>query len=419
MPSPYSLPLHTLRLAGKCALPLVLWFSAGETARWALLYIATEISHGDYRQVRLVATVTLMTVIVMVSMTMITGMLLALRTAMWETAARRADNVEDESFWSSMNRVAPAFAVIYLAWELYLDDAGDFQAMDGLHNLDDNFYSVIFNNVATGGNEETTYLKGLTGLDWRVSLAAMAVALGLRMLFERQVERGAGKAAGMATAFAEFAFMFCGLNAVFTFSGLRADWAQHRVVVTEAEDVVTRAKESIPGWEAFWNWVGEVWPFVVDALVLPLTWLAIAVLVFGGTVDDTRRALRGTRLETGVSRLEGSHDVTQRSVNRVIGGFQERWIPIVNAFRVTVKGGATLFGLMCLIYVGLHVGADYLDRAVKTLIGSAEPYMWLVYSWPVSFLKDLLLTVLTFCLLAAAFDIAATRARARGEDITA
>ncbi|MFE0146174.1 hypothetical protein ACFWY5_03480 [Nonomuraea sp. NPDC059007] len=419
VPSPYSLPLHTLRLAGKCALPLVLWFSAGETARWALLYIATEISHGDFRQARLVVTVILMTVIVMLAMTVITGMMLSLRAAMWESAARRADGAEDESFWSSMNRIAPAFAVIYLAWELYKPDAAAFLAMDSLHNLDDNFYNVIFNNIANGTKEETTLNTGLVGLDWRVSLAAMAVALGLRMLFERQVERGSGKLAGIAAAFAEFAFMFCGLNAVFTFSALRADWAEHRVVVSEAGDIVVKAKESVPGLEAFWGWMGEIWPFIVDALVMPLTWLAVAVLVFGGTVDDTRRALRGTRLAGSVDRLEGSHEVTQRSVNRVVGGFQERWVPVVNAFRVTVKGGATLFGLMCLLFVGIRVGADYLDRAVSTFIGSPTPYMWLWVSWPVDFVKNLLVTVLTYCLLAATFDIAATRARARGEDITA
>ncbi|MFI6293528.1 hypothetical protein ACIBEJ_18195 [Nonomuraea sp. NPDC050790] len=419
MPSPYSLPLHTLRLAGKCALPLILWFSAGELARWALLYLATEISHGDFRQARLVATVTFMTIIVMVSMTMVAGMMLSLRAVMWESAARRAGGAEDESFWSSLNRIAPAFAVIYLAWELYKSDTRAFVEMDALHNLDDNFYSTIFGNIANDTNEQVTYLTGLVGLDWRVSLAAMAVALGLKMLFERQVERGSGKLAGVATAFAEFAFMFCGLNAVFTFAKLRSDWTEHRVVVSEAGDLVTEAKESVPGLEAFLAWAGETWPFVVAALVMPLTWLAVTVLVFGGSVDDTRRAVRGTRLAGSVDRLEGSHEVTQRSVNRVVGGFQERWVPVVNAFRVTIKGGATLFGLMCLLYVGLHVGADYLERAVSELIGSPTPYMWLWVSWPVLFVKNLLVTVLTYCLLAATFDIAATRARARGEDITA
>jgi len=94
-------------------------------------------------------------------------------------------------------------------------------------------------------------------------------------------------------------------------------------------------------------------------------------------------------------------------------------VPVVNAFRITVKGGATLFGLVCLLYTGLHVGADYASRAIYTLIGSDVPFMWLFVSHPVAFVLDLLVTALSFSVLAAAFDIAATRARLRGEDITA
>lgn len=419
MPSPFSLPLHTLRLAGRCALPLILWFSAGEATRFALLYLGTEISHGSYYQVRLVATVVIFTVIVMASMTMTTGMFLALRDALWETGARRADGAEDEKFWSSLNRVAPAFAIIYLGWELHVVDAIDFIQLDFSHNIDDNFYTTILNNVATGADEQTTAGGGLSNLDWRVSLAAMVVVFGLRTIFNRMVEKGSGKYTGLAAAFAEFAFMFCGINALLAFAKLRGDWLEHREVVAGGADLWQSARENIPGWEAFWKFVGDFWPHVIDALVLPLTWLAIAVLVFGGTVDDTRRALRGTRVERGVDRLEQSHNLTQKSVDRVIGGFRDRWVPVLNAFRVTVKGGLLLFGLMCLLYVGLRYGFDYADRGVRTLIGSDVPYLWTVLGQPVGFVKDLLLTSLTFCLLAATFDIAATRARLRGEDITA
>ncbi len=419
MPSPFSLPLHALRLAGRCALPLILWFSAGELARWATLYLASEIQHGDFRQARLVAAYVLLTVVILISMTMVTGMFLSLRRVLWETRARQADGQPPEKFWRALNRTAPAFAVIYMAWSLHIEDAADFQRMDLLHNLDDNFYTPILNNAANGTDEAVTYGVGLVSLDWRVSLAAMAVTFGLRVLFGRMVENGRGSFSGVAAAFAEFSFVFCALNALYNLTALRGDWIDRRAVVGDARGVWEQAQASVPGWKAFWDWVAEVWPYLVDALAVPLTWLAVAVLVFGASVDDTRRALRGTRLEKGVDKLEGSHAVTRSAVDRMVGGFLERWVPVVNAFRITVKGGATLFGLVCLLYTGLHVGADYLGRAVSTLIGSDVPFMWLVVSHPVEFVLDLLVTALSFCVLAAAFDIAATRARLRGEDITA
>lgn len=408
-----------MRLAGRCALPLVLWFSAGELARWVVLYAATEISHGSWWQARLVATTALVTVVILISMTVTTGMFLALRGALWETAARRRDGQQDERFWGALDRVAPAFAAIYLAWELYYGDAADFYAMDRFHNLDDDFYTPLLNNVANGTDEKITYGMGLIGLDWKVSLVAMVVTFGLRVLFSRMVEKGSGRFAGVAAAFAEFAFVFCGLNAIGAFAQLRGDWTSHREVVGVATDAWEHAKENVPGWEAFWNWAADVWPHVTRALVEPLTWLAIAALIFGASVADTRRALRGTRLERGVDRLERTHDYTQQAVDRFVGGVRDRWVPVLNAFRITFRGGMALFGFTCLLYVGVSVGVEYLDRAVRTLIGSDVPFLWLVLGKPLGFLWALLHTCLVYCVLAASFDIAATRARLRGEDITA
>ncbi|MEU7900063.1 hypothetical protein AB0B45_45435 [Nonomuraea sp. NPDC049152] len=415
MPSPFSLPLHALRLAGKCALPLIMWFSVGEAARFGLLYLGTEISHGDFHQARLVATVAVMTLVVMLAMVTTVGMLYSLRAALWETAARG----EGERFFAALDRIAPAFAAIYLTWNFVLRDALAFSDLDWLHNLDENFYSPILSAVAEGKKAETTAGMGLADLDWRVSLASMVVALGLKWFFNRMVERGEGKVAGVASALSEFALFFFGLNATLTLASLRADWVGHRRVVAGSGELWKQAKDNVPGWEAFWRAVGEIWPFFVDALFVPLTWLTIAILVFGAFSEDTRTAVRGVRrLEEGVDRLEQSHDVTQRSFNRVTGSFMERWVPLVNTFRLTIKGGAPLFGLMCLLYVALRLGADFADRGVHTLIGSETPYWWLVIGEPVAFVKNLLVTTLTMCLLAATFDIAATRARLSGQAIS-
>ncbi len=394
-----------------------MWFSVGEAARFGLLYLGTEISHGDYRQARLVATVAVMTLVVMLAMVTTAGMLYSLRGALWETAARGG---EPERFWAALDRIAPAFAAIYLTWNFVRRDAMDFVNLDWLHNQDENFLQPIFTAVAEGKEAVVTAGRGLSDLDWRVSLGAMVVAIGLKWFFNRMVERGEGKAAGVASALSEFALFFFGLNATLTLASLRADWVGHRRVVAGSGELWKQAKDNVPGWESFWRIVSEIWPLVVDALFVPLTWLTIAILVFGAFSEDTRTAVRGVRrLEEGVDRLEQSHDVTQRSFNRVTGSFIERWVPLVNTFRLTIKGGAPLFGLMCVLYVGLRLGADYADRGVHTLIDPETPYVWLVIGQPIAFVKNLLVTTLTMCLLAATFDIAATRARLSGQAINA
>ncbi|MEU8251287.1 hypothetical protein [Nonomuraea sp. NPDC048916] len=412
MPSPFSLPVHTLRLLGKCALPLILWFSAGELVRFALLYGATEVAYGDFRQVRLVATITLLTLVVLAAMTVVTGMLHTLRGALWEIRARAAGGVRDERFFRALDRVAPAFAVLYLAWGFHVEDARDLQQMDIFHH----FYDLT---DAAWFGEETQVGRSLTDLDWRVSLGTMAVALGLKTLFAKLVGKGKSGFYGFAAAFSEFAFVFYGLNATIAVADARSEWTEHRAVVAGTGDVLARANEGIPGWEAVRDAVSGIWPSFVDAVVIPLAWLTVAMLVFGAFADDTRTLLRGTRFERGVDRLEESHDLTQKSFDRVTAGFRDRWVPLANSFRLVVKGGAPLFGMMCLCYVAIAVGAQYADRAVRTLIGSQVDWAWFHLGPPVDFARDLLVTAVTMALLAATFDIAATRARLRGQSFSA
>ncbi|MEV0383345.1 hypothetical protein [Nonomuraea sp. NPDC050643] len=410
MPSPYSLPLHALRLAGKCALPLIFWFSAGELARFLLLYGAVEVAYGDWRQVRLVAVMVLTTLIVLTAMTVTTGMLHSLRGAMWEIRARTEDGVADERFFRALDRVAPAFAVLYLAWGFQVEDARAVYQMDMFHHYYDGTEAAWF-------GEESHVGRGFIDLDWRVSLAAMVAMFGLKLLFSKLLEKKQGGFYGFGAAFSEFAFVFLGLNATFTVAKARAEWVEHRNVVVGSEDFWTEAQTTVPGWKAVTDWFGDVWPLIIDAVVIPLAWLTVAMLVFGAFSDETRALVKGTRLEKGVDRLEGSHDLTQKSFNQVTGGFRDRWVPLANSLRMIFRGGFPLFGMMCLCYVTIDVAGQYAERVVLTLIGTREEWIWVVQGPPVSFVRDMIVSVLTMALLAATYDIAATRARLKGEPL--
>ncbi|NRQ33148.1 hypothetical protein HII36_15040 [Nonomuraea sp. NN258] len=411
MPSPYSLPLHALRLAGKCAVPLILWYAAGQAVRYALLFGATEVAYGEWRQVRLVATMTLLTLIVMAAMTVTTGLLYTLRGALWEMRARRGEGVEDERFFRVLDRVAPAFAVLYLAWGFHAEDARDLQTMDMNHH----FYELT---EASWFGEESQVGKSLIDLDWRVSLGAMVVTFGLKMLFAKLVEQGKGQLAGFAAAFSEFAFVFYGLNATFAFADLRSEWTDHRSVVSGTKELWEQAQKDLPLWKTITDAFGEFWPYFIDAVAIPLAWLTVAMLVFGAFSDEARTLVKGTRLERGVDRLEGSHDLTQKSFDQVTGGFKDRWLPLANSMRMIVKGGAPLFGMMCLCYVAITVAAQYAERVAVTLIGSQVDWAWAFKVAPVTFVHELVVTVLSMALLAATYDLAATRARMKGEPLS-
>ncbi|KAB8188744.1 hypothetical protein FH608_042430 [Nonomuraea phyllanthi] len=411
MPSPYSLPLHTLRLAGRCALPLAFWFAAGELARFVLLYGATEIAYGDFRQVRLVAVMTLLTFIVMSAMTVTTGMLYALRDALWEMRARADDGLDQERFFRVLDRVAPAFAVLYLAWGFQTEDMRDVYQMDMFHHFYDQTDASFF-------GEDSDVGRSLVDLDWRVSLGAMVVTFGLKWLFARFVEKGKGKLYGFLAAFSEFAFVFYGLNATLAFADARKEWMEHRSVVAGSEEIWTEAQKSVPIWKTVTDVFGDVWPLILDAVAVPLAWLTVAMLVFGAYSDETRHLVRGTRLERGVERLEGSHDLTQKSFDQLTSGFKDRWLPLANSLRMIFKSGAALFGMMCLCYVSLSVAGQYAERALLTLMGTRDEWSGAIMEPPVAFLAEMIVTVLTMALLAATYDLAATRARLSGEPLS-
>ncbi|MBG0813775.1 hypothetical protein [Planomonospora sp. ID82291] len=409
----YSLPLHTFRIFGACALSLVLWFSAGRAVRAALMWAGTELAHGDHRQVRLVITTLIFTLIVLNELVVMVGMLHAVRGALREIRVRRSeDEGADESLFGALNRTTLLFATIYLAWSFHREDAQEFTSLDIMKRIDQDLQGSLAGIEGEAGTI-------LIGLDVRISAGIAVAAYILKTLSAWLYMNGKVRGGGVLTAFFELGFAYYGLTALFAFAASRSDWLDDRAVVTAVKDRFEDLEKTLPWWKGFWEGVGDLWPLLVDALIEPLAWLAVAALVYGAFAEDTRAVVRGTRLERVADRVERTHVLTRTTMIGATVGFRDRWIPPVNAFRLASRGGAALFGVFCLCYVALQVGADYADRSIRALVGSDFPFFWTLFDTPVAFTVDLVVGVLTVCLLAATFDIAATRSREAGQALTA
>jgi hypothetical protein len=391
----------------------VLWFSAGRAVRAALMWAGTELAHGDHRQVRLVVTTLIFTLIVLNELVVMVGMLHSVRGALREIRARRSEGAEaDESLFGALNRTTLLFATIYLAWSFHREDAREFTSLDSTKRIDQDIQGAFAGIEGEAGTI-------LIGLDLRISAGIAVAAYVLKTLFAWLHMNGRVRGGGMLTAFFELGFAFYGLNALFALATSRSDWLDERAVVAAGKDRFEELEKTLPWWKGFWEGVGDLWPLVVDALIEPLAWLAVAALVYGAFAEDTRAIVRGTRLETVADKVERTHTLTRTTMTGATTGFRDRWVPPVNAFRLVTRGGAALFGAFCLCYVALQVGADYADRSIRALIGSDFPFFWVLFSSPVKFAVDLVAGVLTVCLLAATFDIAATRSREGGQALTA
>ncbi|MEU0519886.1 hypothetical protein [Streptosporangium sp. NPDC006007] len=409
--SAYGLPVHALRIFGVRALSLVLWFSAGRAVRAGLMWAGTEVSHGDHRQTRLVLTMLILTLIVLNQLVVTVGMLYTVRGALREIQVRRAGNEAQESLFGALNRATPVFATVYLAWSLHVEDAREFTSLDMVRRADQDLKGILAGVQGEGG-------AALTTLDVRPAVAIAVAAYLLKVLFGRW--RTGGRGRGALVVLFELTFALYGVGALFAFTSARSEWMSQRVVVSTVAGWVERAERVVPWWKTFLTGVGEVWPYVVDALIVPFTWLTVASLVYGAFAEDTRAVVRGAGPGAVAGRMgERPHSLTRSTLSRAAAGLRGRWAPPANALRLATRGGAVLLGAFCLCYVALRVGADYADRGVRTLVGAEEPYLWLVISPPLEFARDLVVTVPTICLLAAAFDIAATRGREAGEALTA
>jgi hypothetical protein len=145
-----------------------------------------------------------------------------------------------------------------------------------------------------------------------------------------------------------------------------------------------------------------------------LIWLTLTILVFGAYSEDARDVIRGTRLERAGELFEDrTHRLTRRGVGQLgVRLGWDKWPALLNALRFVVRGGAPLFAMACLCHVALAIGAGYLERGLYHLIGTAHRQLyWEVYQIPVRFVADLVFMTLLLCLMAATFDLSATRQR--------
>lgn len=420
--SPYALPLHAVWLWVRCLLPLSIWFSVGELIRFGLVVAGSELSHGPGREWRLAGVMFLFVVMVMMTMVVTIGMLHSLRGALMEIRARREEGSDErEPFHGGLGRAIVAFATVYLAWNWFADDAREFSDADMERYAEqyDRYQAEMITNALNGDGGAKAPVPPDAGtnliMDVRIALIFMVVTFILRyvvaLLYDR---RGGGPGLSFALAFCELAFTFYGLAVVVETSAMGTAWLGERTAMRWWDDMWATLEGAIPGWEAFWGLVDEVRPHVGGVVVDTLIWLTLTVLVFGAYSEDARDVIKGTRLEAASSFLEQrTHHLTRRGLNALTVRLGwDKWPPLLNAARFIMRGGAPLFAMACLCYTALRLGVGYAERGLYYLIGTEHRQLyWEVYQIPVDFVVELLYMTMLLCIMAATFDLSATRQR--------
>ncbi|MFC6880106.1 hypothetical protein [Actinomadura yumaensis] len=393
--SPLVLPWAALRLAGRFALPLTLWFTVGELLRYGAMY-------GGYRlglmkgAAASVAPLLTVGVLVMVTLGVTVAMVHCVREGLDVVHAREADGDltpwavgNEESVSGAAGRAALPFVIFYLAWGMQADDARAFVDM-----------------AETRGFTENGFTGQIKGLGMLVSLekhVALAVGLTagffvLKFLAEWLLEERLPRAGAALIAFLEIDLALFGIFTIDHLRGKAGDWITDR----QAWEWVTEAAGGAL----------ELWPTFKSAVLGGLIWLVIAGVILGLDAGDEQVVLGRGRAARRLASA-GAIDRTGSPREVLTRGLREMWLPAWYGLRLVRRSGAVPFALFCVLFTGLDVGEEAARRQVYELIGPHDVAWWLPRMTPVDYGAGLVFQILRICLLAAAFNLVMARVTAR------
>lgn len=274
------------------------------------------------------------------------------------------------------------FFLLYVAWNLIRDDGVDLYFAS---TLQDNF----------GENSAADTISA-------VSITLLVVAFTLRWL----LGRFAARLPRWTTLVATYLEALWVLVALFTVRELLAGfggWLSTRRMFAWAVD----------GWAAIreaFAWIGAIsdgiaWAVsqVGTLIGLPLAWLAIASIVYFGTMPRSTRP--GPATVRAVSERWSRLPVwVRRFGSALTSGFADRWRPVTLAARLIWRSGPIAMGTYLLAFAVITAASEWLRLLVYRALGPHETNWWLGASDAVELGVDAVIAVLQVAVVAAAFD---------------
>jgi hypothetical protein len=392
--SPVTLPWTTLRLAGRFAVPLALWYTVGQALRY-LLFLAGY----HFGLHRAAVPIFVLSLTVMVTLSVTVAMVHSVKDGLPAVRKRELDEsltswtaAEEESILDGLTRALLPFMIFYLAWNWFAEDAQSFeQAAAGRGNAQGGIFGQI------------EAMKSLLLLDDRVYLAVV-LTLGffvLKFIAERFMEPKWSRVGSVAVAFFEVNWTLFGIFSVNKARGALTDWIQGRVAW---------------GWIGHltgptFDWIGALWPSFKEAVLGGLVWLVIAGVILGVDADEETalgKGRVGRRLlsASGIDRPHTPWEVATREL-------RDKWLPTFYGFRMVIRAGLLPFAVFCVLYMGLEDVALLAERGIFYLLGPHPIGYWALRLDSIVFVVDLLHQMLRVCLMAAAFDLVVARVSER------
>ncbi|MBA0046177.1 hypothetical protein [Mycobacteroides sp. LB1] len=326
--------------------------------------------------------------------------------------------------------ILPVF-VLFSAWKLHLEDRAGYLSVRYLE-----YYGSTMEGISsTKTNEQIG--QYLSPTDWRI-YAVIAIAFMIRMLLTRFRDRLPTWTQLLALYFeATWVLLLVTATADKLFG--TPEWIKERRVVVWYLDQKESLLASLGPFKPLWEWLAQFTSAAIPAVLIPMTWIAIAAAIYGiqsmSTWSMSGQAFLGEKHATRVA--DAGQSVLERvrpRWSRVPAGIQARTTEFARGFlgilekladsiRVTLHGGPLVvttyvFAFMFLVflypsgsYYGPQVGEGLLWRVVVNFVGPHELSWWSVYGQAFMVAIASLIEPLKVCLVAVTYGYCVERYR--------
>lgn len=376
-----------LRVLARCWPALLAWYLLGWAVRSLIIRLAAFVANAND-----VAGLLILPVAILAQLAAFVGMFLAVRRELRHLA--RVDDVEPGEVapgptqrWSEtlLAAILPFF-VLYVAWNLIYADLVDY------------FGSALGQADLLGGGNVAS-----TSIPLSVMTATLVVvAFGLRWLMGRFAAK-LPRWTAAAASYLEAVWVLVLLLVVQDLLAHVPPWLATRRMFAWAVDGWAGIIDSVPWLGTAGEIVGWTFGQTATLIALPLAWLAIASIVYFGTMPRSKRPALG-----GVSRASerwSRMPVWVRGIGtRLAAGLVERWAPVGLAARLIWRSGPLALGTYLLAFAVVTAIGSWLRLVVYRLLGPHETGWWYGASDVVELGVMAVTAVLQVCLVAAAFD---------------
>jgi hypothetical protein len=401
---------QTLRLAAARWPVLLAWYLAG----WLGRYLVIEIA-ATFGATNALVGLLIMPLATLARLASFIGMFLVLRGSMPAFSDLKRSGLDDvDRTAQPAGRAAQVYDIFlvsilpfftfYAAWQFLGADTISYM-VSALEKAD--FFDP---------NRDSSNAIVELQLNW-ASGTAIVLAFAGRYLIKRYRAK-LPKWTPIVAVYLEAVWVYLSLLLVVNYFDAVNAWVSSRVAV----EWVASLRADIT---AVFAPVGVIWGGVEWAIgetgglvLLPLSWLALAGIVYGRALAATPVALRptGRYIDTARTRYAALPTAVTRRFTDIGSDFVGRWRPLGNALVLIWRAGVVPLGVFVLAYTVLEAATSWGFLAGVQLIGAHDlNAWWRNFDVILGFGIDSVVEPLRICLIAAGYDFCLRKLEQRRE----